>query len=127
MKHDLTFKKPPEACRLGLWSDGCGSAEVLWRGDTLAEAAAAWQLHAGNGEDVHLTGLGWGILARHDEMAWRYGSPKSTFSCPICHADSPHQHTAQEVSRHRALDALRQRVMDKRWESIGKAIAQAVQ
>ena len=109
---------------LGLWTHSCGSNNALWYGSTLEAAAQEWQRFVANGEtDVALTAYGAGTVATHAEMAWRYGTPKGTFSCPICGTDTPHQHSAEAVAFHRDNEAWRQRRMEKCWQEIEARIA----
>lgn len=104
---------------LGLWNHSCGSANALWYGSTLEDAAKAWRDLVAKGEaDVDLTAYGAGTVATHAEMEWRYGAPKGTFACPICGKDTPHQHTAEVVAFHRENEAYRHRSMEARWQEI---------
>lgn len=109
---------------LGLWSHSCGSGQHLWHGSTLEEAATAWrELTAKRDEEVDLTSWGRGTVATHHEMAWKFGTPKCSFACPICGQETPHEHSAEAISLHRHSEAVTQREMEKRWQEIESRIA----
>jgi hypothetical protein len=110
---------------LGLWTHSCGSNNALWYGSTLEDAAQAWRGFVAKGEtDVAMTAYGAGTVATHAEMAWRYGTTKGTFACPICEQDTPHQHSTEAVAFHRDNEAHRQKSMERCWQEIEARIAQ---
>lgn len=108
---------------LALWNHSCGSGQHLWHGPTLEDAATAWRELTAKGEEADLTAWGRGIIATHNEMRWKFGVPKSTFACPMCGQETPHQHSAESAAFYRENEAHMQRVMERRWEEISARIA----
>lgn len=110
---------------LGLWNHSCGSNNALWYGSTLEDAAQEWKRLVAKGEeDVSLTAYGAGTVATPAEMAWRYGTPKGTFACPICGKDTPHQHSGEVIAFHRDNEAYYRQQMEASWQAIEARIAQ---
>ena len=109
----------------GLVDDTCGNRDVLWSGFTFEEAIQAWrEITAKQTEEVTLTGWGCGVLADHQDMAWRYGAPHGTFACPICKDETPHVHTAEEIGWQHETSASTLCYREKRWKEIDGRIAE---